>query len=157
METVQKPVLTPKIPNAQPLVRKIDAKKDVRQNVLLIVTSLVVVLAGILTGWTFSGRANGASVTSDKERGVTETATEAGSKEVEHGDTATGELVKGGIDGEGTHHLVTGEDESKYVYLLSTVIDLESFVGKKVQVWGETIAPQKAGWLMDVSRIKVVN
>jgi hypothetical protein len=29
-------------------------------------------------------------------------------------------------------------------------------VGKKVQVWGETFKGQKAGWLMDVGRIKAL-
>jgi len=32
---------------------------------------------------------------------------------------------------------------------------LQSFVGKKVMVWGQTIAAQQAGWLMDVGKIKV--
>jgi len=36
------------------------------------------------------------------------------------------------------------------------VIDLESFTGKKVKVWGETISAQKAGWLMDVGKIQVI-
>jgi hypothetical protein len=46
--------------------------------------------------------------------------------------------------------------EDKYVYLTSTVIDLQSFVGKKVKVWGETLSGLHAGWLMDVGKIKVV-
>ncbi len=48
-----------------------------------------------------------------------------------------------------------GEDQ--YVYLTSTVIDLESFAGKKVQIWGETTSAQKAGWLMDVGKVKVLD
>ena len=34
---------------------------------------------------------------------------------------------------------------------------VESFSGKKVMVWGETISAQKAGWLMDVGKIKVLD
>jgi len=36
------------------------------------------------------------------------------------------------------------------------VIDLEKFVGRKVKVWGQTFAAQKAGWLMDVGKLKVL-
>jgi len=42
----------------------------------------------------------------------------------------------------------------KYVYLTSTTLDLESFVGKTVMVKGETMAAQSAPWLMDVWVIK---
>jgi hypothetical protein len=65
-------------------------------------------------------------------------------------------LEEGGIDGEGTHHLVRDGGPSKSVYLTSTVIDLDSFAGKKVKVWGETISARKAGWLMDVGKIKII-
>ena len=44
---------------------------------------------------------------------------------------------------------------AKYVYLTSSMIDLSLFVGKKVEIWGETLASKKAGWLMDVARIQV--
>lgn len=71
-------------------------------------------------------------------------------------DSAEGVLEKGGIGGEGTHHLVRDGGPSQYVYLTSSVIDLSGFVGKKVQVWGETNKANKAGWLMDVGRLKVI-
>ncbi len=71
-------------------------------------------------------------------------------------DSTEGILKKGGLDGEGTHHLVRG-DESQTAYLTSSVIDLNKYVDMKVQVWGETFAAQKAGWFMDVGRIKVLD
>ena len=71
-------------------------------------------------------------------------------------DTAEGTLQEGGISGEGTHHLVRPGGDSQNVYLTSTVIDLQSFVGKKVQVWGQTVSARKAGWLMDVGKVKVL-
>jgi hypothetical protein len=40
--------------------------------------------------------------------------------------------------------------------LTSTVIDLASFEGKKVKVWGQSLSGRKAGWLMDVGKVKVV-
>jgi hypothetical protein len=71
-------------------------------------------------------------------------------------DSAQGTLHEGGIEGEGTHHLDTGAGAEKYVYLLSTVLDLNSFVDKKVEVYGQTLAAEHAGWLMDVGRVKVI-
>jgi len=65
-------------------------------------------------------------------------------------------LEQGGIEGEGSHKLTREGGESQTLYLTSTVVDLEQFVGRKVQVWGETFAAQKAGWLMDVGRVKVL-
>ena len=71
--------------------------------------------------------------------------------------TATGVLAEGGIGNEGTHHLTRDGGPSQTVYLTSSVVDLSSFVGKKVEIWGETQSSKKAGWLMDVSKVKVTN
>lgn len=70
-------------------------------------------------------------------------------------DTAEGVIQPGGIDGEGTHHLERGTDKSQWVYLTSSVIDLDNFVTTEVELWGETFQGKKAGWLMDVGRLKV--
>lgn len=71
-------------------------------------------------------------------------------------DSAEGNLREGGIDGEGAYHLERPGGESQNVYLTSSVIDLSVFVGKKVKVWGETHAAEKAGWLMDVGRLQLL-
>lgn len=71
-------------------------------------------------------------------------------------DSAEGVLEKGGIDGEGQYHLVRPGGESQNVYLTSSVIDLSKFTGKKIKVWGETHTAKKAGWLMDVGRVEVL-
>lgn len=68
---------------------------------------------------------------------------------------ATGILQPGGIGGEGSHHIEKGANESQWVYVTSTAIDLDKFVGTKVTVWGETVSGNKAGWLMDVGRLRV--
>jgi hypothetical protein len=70
-------------------------------------------------------------------------------------DSATGVLQKGGLDGEGSHQLLRPGGASQTVYLTSSIIDLDEFVGHQVTVWGETFKGQKAGWLMDVGRVKV--
>lgn len=70
-------------------------------------------------------------------------------------DTVTGVLQKGGLDGEGSHKLLRPGGASQTVYLTSSVIDLDAFDGAQVTVWGETFKGQKAGWLMDIGRVRV--
>ncbi|MDQ5950771.1 MAG: hypothetical protein QG639_47 [Patescibacteria group bacterium] len=72
-------------------------------------------------------------------------------------DSAKGYLVAGGLDNEGTHHLLRDGGTSQTVYLTSSVTDLSTLEGMEVEVWGETFKGQKAGWLMDVGRVQVVN
>ena len=139
----------------KPVVKKFP-KEGVKGMLLPLIFGLLIILAGVGSGWLLSGggKTKGASETAS---GVEESQSEAGlSDEQTFRDRAEGVLEEGGVNGEGTHHLVRDGGLSQYVYLTSTVIDLQSFSGKKVQVWGETISAQKAGWLMDVGRIKVV-
>jgi hypothetical protein len=70
-------------------------------------------------------------------------------------DSTEGVLQNGGIDGEGQFHLVRPGGESQNVYLTSSTLDLSKFIGKKIKVWGQTQAAQKAGWLMDVGKVQV--
>jgi len=71
-------------------------------------------------------------------------------------DEAEGKLVEGGIDGEGTHHLERPGGDSQNVYLTSSIVDLNKFVGHKVKVDGKTFDAEKAGWLMDVGQLEVL-
>jgi hypothetical protein len=71
-------------------------------------------------------------------------------------DQAEGILREGGINGEGSFHLERPGGASQNVYLTSSTVDLSKYVGKKVRVWGETFAGQKAGWLMDVGLIEII-
>jgi len=71
-------------------------------------------------------------------------------------DSAEGQVAKGGVDGEGSHHLIREGGESQYVYLTSSIIDLDQFIDRRVKVWGETFQAQKAGWLMDVGKLEVL-
>lgn len=72
-------------------------------------------------------------------------------------DNAEGYLELGGVDGEGSHKLLRLGGVTKTVYLTSSVVDLDKFQNMEVKVWGETYKGQKAGWLMDVGRVQVVN
>lgn len=71
-------------------------------------------------------------------------------------DDTEGVLIVGGLDGEGSHTLLRPGGESQNVYLTSSVVDLDQFKGMKLRVWGETFKGQKAGWLMDVGRVEVL-
>lgn len=71
-------------------------------------------------------------------------------------DSTEGKLKEGGIDGEGQFHLERPGGISQNVYLTSSLVDLSLFIDKKIKVWGETQAAQKAGWLMDVGRVEVL-
>lgn len=85
------------------------------------------------------------------------TATEVGSTDTQtFRDTATGTLQKGGLNGSGTHHLDREGGVSQTVYVVSSVVDLDEFVGKKIQVWGESQKIRGVPWFMDIGRIKLV-
>jgi len=71
-------------------------------------------------------------------------------------DTTEGIMKAGGIEGEGQYHLVRPGGDSQNVYLTSSIIDLSQFTGKKVKVNGQTQKAKKAGWLMDVGRVEVL-
>jgi hypothetical protein len=71
-------------------------------------------------------------------------------------DSAEGYLEEGGLEGEGSHHLLRAGGASQTVYLTSSVTDLDKFKGMQVKIWGETFKAQHAGWLMDVGRVQVV-
>lgn len=133
---------------------------DFKKYLPLILGGLAVVVAGVGTAWVLSrailgGGRPGGSVSAAPGAKVTSTSAGALDPKMKY-DTATGILKAGGIGNEGTHHLERDGGPTKYVYLTSSVIDLESFNGKKVEIWGETLAGKKAGWLMDVAKIEVV-
>lgn len=71
-------------------------------------------------------------------------------------DSATGTVKAGGINGEGTHTLEREGGKTQNAALTSSVVDLDLFVGKKVEVKGETNDSTKAGWLLDVGSIKIL-
>jgi hypothetical protein len=119
-----------------------------------LVGAFLVVLLGVGSAWMISSKViNKGPVAAP---GVKVTSTEAGVLDAKTKyDNATGTIKSGGIGNEGTHHLEREGGVSQNVYLTSSVIDLSSFEGKKVQIWGQTLASKKAGWLMDVAKVQV--
>jgi len=132
---------------------------------IVIAGSLIVLLAGSATGYgayqlSAKPSSNGSENIENIEQvagGSVKNGDVFGSSNAEDfKDSAEGVLQAGGIDGEGSHQLTREGGESQTVYLTSSVTDLDKLVGMKVKVWGETFKAQKAGWLMDVGRIQVV-
>lgn len=142
---------TPSTPKVPVIVKKLPISP------FFIIGGVAIVAIGVLLGYFLSGGRAGKSLGVSNVPQAVNTKNEAGiSDEKTFSDTATGLLEEGGISGEGTHHLTRPGGPSQTVYLTSTVIDLQSFVGKNIQVWGQTISARKAGWLMDVGKVKVI-
>jgi hypothetical protein len=146
-----------KVYKKEPMLKKIN-KGGPGQNIRMLLGAVLVVLFGIGSGWFLSGSSSAQEASSIAETEVVEENGKTAGMPIQNGeeefDEAEGILEEGGIDGEGTHHLVREGGESKYVYLTSLTLDLQSFVGKTVMVKGETMASQSAPWLMDVWVIK---
>ena len=148
-------------PVNQPVVRKIDTSSSLKKNIILGLVSVMVVLAGIGSGYLLSGvgnnKSNSGSNSNAGSNKIIVGTNEAGiADESKFSTTTDGELAEGGIGGEGNYHLIRGVGPSQYAYLTSSSVDLAPFVGKKVQIWGETMSGKKAGWLIDVGKIKVL-
>ena len=125
---------------------------------IMIVGGVLVILVGLGVGWIFAGKKINSSNTSNsvKSSSVKVSSDEAGVTDTSKLDgPVTGVLKTGGIKGEGTFHLERPGGVSQNVYLTSTIVDMNPFVDKKVQIWGQTQAAHYAGWFMDVSKIKV--
>jgi hypothetical protein len=71
-------------------------------------------------------------------------------------DVATGTIEKGSINGEGTHILNREGGVTQRASLTSSVVDLDLFIDKKVEIKGETNASTKTSWLIDVGNIKIL-
>jgi hypothetical protein len=130
-------------------------------SVQLVVLLLVVAILGLGTGYLLAGAKNTSKI-AGKITNI------AGGSSVEKGksygdgdesvfkDIADGKMTEGGIEGEGQYHLVRPGGDSQNVYLTSSTVDLSLFIGREVKVWGQTQKAQRAGWLMDVGKVQVL-
>ncbi len=146
------------------ILKKFETEKK-GSNLKLIVIGLVVVLVGVGSGYLLStkstllkpkagtaintGGASGGGIAKGMTVGIADEKT--------FKDSAEGKLETGGAEGEGSHHLVRPGGDSQNVYLTSSTVDLDRFVGRQVKVWGETFAAKRAGWLMDVGKLQVLD
>ncbi len=124
----------------------------------LVIFLIVAVIAGIISGKIISGSAPVKTTTTQSGMQVQQTGGKTIYGQIDpkaDPNCPEGKLSKGGIDGEGTHHLTRKGGVSQNVYLTSSSIDLDQFVNKTVKVCGKTYAAQTAGWLMDAGYLEV--
>lgn len=136
------------------LVKSVDTKEPMKTKPMVLVVYVFLIALGVGTGYLLSkvgsvpATGKPTMIKTDKTAGSTDTKT--------FKDSAEGVIEKGGVDGEGTHKLVREGGPSQTAFLVSSVVDLDGYVGKKVRVWGETFAAKKAAWLMDVGKIELL-
>lgn len=167
MPEISSGTTVPSTPEPQPLVKPVE-KVSGSPVVSSLKTALLVVgiiVGGVISGWGISritGKGGtGPSAGLKSPESVAQTGVKVGdvvgvADEKTFRDDVEGVLVTGGAEGEGSHHLLRSGGPSQNVYLTSSIVDLSLFEGHKIKVWGETFAAQKAGWLMDVGRVEVI-
>lgn len=142
------------------LVQTIKEKSVLKEILLPAGIIILILVAGGITGYFLANRGKfqsakltgGAEVVSEKKQvGIKDEKT--------FKDSASGRLeanVNTEIP-EGSHKLIRPGGADQIAYLTSSVVDLNQFLGKCIEVWGETFAAQKAGWLMDVGLVKILD
>lgn len=148
------------------LVEEKIMEPTMKKSPMLPILIIVGIVVGLITGYYFAQQqlllATGGTPTSEFSQNPTSAgAVKVGdtfgtADEKTFSDTAEGVMQPGGIDGEGSHHIERGANKSQWVYVTSSVVDLDMFVGTRVMVWGQTNTGKKAGWLMDVGKLKVL-
>lgn len=122
---------------------------------------LAIILFGSATGYFLAHRgftglsSNGEKVVSGEK--AVSGPNEVGLKDEESfPDKAQGRLEENQSEEitEGSHQLIRPGGVSQTAYLTSSAVDLNQFLGKCVEVWGETFAAQQAGWLLDVGFVR---
>jgi len=144
-----KPIVEP----IEPIQEEGEMQMKIKSKRIVIGVYVLLVLLGIGTGYLLShSTITGVGV----KQGIVNTGKVSGSTDTTtFKDSAVGVLQKDGTDGEGTHQLIRDGGPSQTVTLMSSVVDLDQYVGKKVKVYGQTLAAQKAAWLMDVGRVEL--
>ena len=131
------------------------------KNLALVLGVVVIVFLGAFSGWLLSNTASSTREELQSQVGEGQKPQKGEEFGVQDKDTfsdhAIGEVAEGGINGEGTHHLLREGGPSQTMFLFSSVLDLNDFIGRKVEVWGETFSAEKAGWLMDIGKLKVLD
>ncbi len=142
----------------QSLINKINMNSPFFTKKLILVL-IVAVILGVGTGYMLANKKSGVDVANTDSLDSSEISIGmiVGSDYTKiFKDTAVGMLKGGGINGEGQFHLVRKGGDSQNVYLTSSIVDLNMFIGRKIKIWGETQKAQYAGWLMDVGRVEVL-
>jgi hypothetical protein len=120
---------------------------------IIIVVYVVLIGLGVGTGY-FLARKTASSIKAGNQQVISSGNTVGSTDTTTFKDTAEGTIEKGGSNGVGTHKLIRTGGDSQTVYLISSVVDLDQYVGKKVKIWGQTQATQQVAWLMDVGKVE---
>jgi len=142
------------LPDQGKIIQPMESTKALPKSIILGVYALLVLL-GIGTGYLLAQK--NSSVGLGSKAKIMQTGKVVGSTDTKtFRDSAEGVIEKGGVDGEGTHRLIRDPKRpDQTAFLVSSVVDLDEYIGKKVKVWGETFAAKKAAWLMDVGKIEI--
>lgn len=137
-----------------------DTQTNTMNTKQLVIGFIAVIIVGLAVGFALSRFSKGPSMSAQNGTSQDTTGTSnmksAGVKDKSiFKDTTKGILKAGGIEGESDYHLERPGGESQNVYLTSSTVDLSQFLNKKVEVWGQTINSDKAGWFMDVGALEV--
>jgi len=117
----------------------------------------IALVVGLISGFLISRNKSVPSITNTGNTASVQKGTVVGSSDTKtFKDQAEGIMKKGGADGEGAYHLVRPGGDSQNVYLTSSIVDLSTFLDRKVRVWGQTQKAKVAGWLMDVGKVEVL-
>ncbi len=152
-------VTTAEDPERRPLVSSMKGLNDMKMTRKVMgVVYVVLILLGIGTGYLLSTNSKllGGGSRNTSTAGKTGTTVVGSTDAKTFKDSAEGTLEKGGINGEGTPKLIREGGDSQTAYLVSSSVDLDAYIGKKVKVWGETFAAKKAAWLMDVGKVELL-
>jgi hypothetical protein len=141
-----------------PLVHKLEDKNKMIKKEWIV--PVAIVLCGIVSGFILSktlGKPVGGAIVEKSNNTVQTTNVTANSTTNQtFSDSAEGELAENTINTDSSYILTRPGGISQTVYLTSSVLDLGQYVGKKVKVWGQTYAAKKAGWLMDVGKVEML-
>lgn len=143
-----------------PGLRKVPARNLLSKikPALPIIIAVVVVAFGVFTGLIFSSRSkNAKTAASASSFEESLPAEQKQSFNQTFRDSAEGVIQKNDSDkyAQGAWKLIRPGGEDQTAYLTSSVIDLDSYIGKKVKVYGETFGSSQVGWLMDVGKVEV--
>lgn len=143
-------------------VKPIESEEEVEETMkfnshIILGVYVVVIILGVATGYMLSKSTITGAKTSAGTSVVSTSGNAVGSTDTTtFKDSASGTIEKGGLNGEGTHKLIRDGGPSQTAYLMSSIVDLDEYVGKKVKVWGQTIAAKKVSWLMDVGKLEQI-
>lgn len=129
--------------------------------VLPAILILIIVGLGVFSGLVLSSRSKNqekaSSSTLAEEENLTPEVQESFAKTFK--DEAEGIIEKNDdLDryAQGQWKLIRPGGDSQTVFLTSSVMDLDEYVGKKVKIFGETFSSSDVGWLMDVGKVEEV-